>query len=213
MRKAMKKREIEKTENLLLSQIEVSDGVLDKARAELAERQEKTESSPVKRKKYIAAAVACALVCVILVPVIYFSAPSNNGGSEPVYRLEELDRREIPSIGGYNDEYAAHYYRYPEATETAYAYSYGGKDILLAETFSYRSEECVWYVLTDTADSVDILQDFYGCTATETVNGFQIYYDLAAGKAYFAEDGSAYFLSARTDHDGLTEILSLILTH
>lgn len=212
----MKKRVIKDTEERLLSQTEVSDGVLDSARAELEELRRDMVSkggaaSPVPAsvassgrgaatqtvsRRVAVIAAACLLVAVAVVLIIIFAMPKSNFSNEPVYVLSELEEREIGSVAQYNAEYGTDYLCASGGVQGC-AYSDGSRDVLLKEGFAYDGSDCLLYVLTDASgNSVDILQSFYQCAALVEVEGNEVYYDAyTCGLAYFYGAGSAYFLS------------------
>lgn len=233
----MKKREIKQTEEQLLSHIEVSDSVLDRARAELEEMQKEkkergrtvspipatisaqgqggTATQVLSRRSIIIIAAACVLIAAAIILTIFFMLPKKNFGTESLYTLSELERRDIDSIEEYNIEYGTAYIGASGGISNGFVYSDKARDVLLVENFVYDNHGCTLYVLTDAYDkSVDILQPFYGCQDTMTVNDQEVFYERSSlDSAYFYLDGTAYFLSLEvSEQEMLRSVLEYLLT-
>lgn len=233
----MKKREIKQTEEQLLSHIEVSDSVLDRARAELeamqkekkergrtvspipvaagAQGQGGTATQVISRRRIIVIAAACVLIAAAILLTIFLILPKKNFGPEPLYTLSELERRDIDSIAEYNVEYGTAYIGASGGVTNGFVYSDEVRDVLLIENFVYDNNGCTLYVLTDAYDkSVDILQPFYSCQDTMTVNDQEVFYESRSlDSAYFYLDGTAYFLSLEVrGQEMLQSILEYLIT-
>lgn len=232
----MKKREIKKTEEQLLSPIEVSDSVLDQARAELekmqtekkeerrtvapifaaagAQGQGGTVTQVVSRRRIIVIAAVCVLIAAAVILTIFFLQPKNNFSEEPTYTLSELEQRDIVGIEQYNVEYDTDYIGASDGVTACYVYADEARDVLLVENFTYNGNGCALYVLTDAYDkSVDILQPFYACQSTMTVNGQEVNYESDTfDYAYFYRGDAAYFLSvAESGQETLQSILEYLI--
>ncbi|MGM9646475.1 MAG: hypothetical protein ACI3XS_07285 [Eubacteriales bacterium] len=223
----MKKKDIKKTEEQLLSYIEVPDSVLDCARAELNEvRQEKEERIYVpvsgNSQSYggaaaraiplrgIMIAALCLVVAAAITLTVIFTLPKSNFSDAPVYILSELKQREIYSVALYNDEHGTVYLGAANGITQAEAYSDGVRDVMLKENFTFGETSCVWYVLTDSSDkSVDVLTPFFLCEDVMTIQEQQVFYDgNNYTSAYFYHGDATYFLA--TD-DGEQEFLIAVL--
>ena len=170
-----------------------------------------SSSVVVMQRGVTIAAVACIILAAIFF-VVFFSRQRDLVSDESVFKLVELEEREIISISQYNIENGTSYLCAEEDVSDGLAYSDGSRDVLLTENFYYSGVDCVLYVLTDASDkSVDVLSPFYDCFNTMQVDEREVFYDdLTLSLAYFHDGETKYFLSLEV---GGKEALSAVLKY
>ncbi len=218
----MRKKDLEKLNAALSEQADVPDGVLDKARAELQRRQAVSSApspsfaQPEKRRGARAGGVlvanrgavvfgcACAAVMLCLAIALVFLSRGGEFYGGKSYRLADLSASEISSVADYNAENGTDYLCLTSAPSSAALYADGDTPVLFEERFTYGGTECVWYVLVDQRDAVDVLSPFEDLSAQADINGYTVYYASAAEGQYAELYGgeSRYCLFAQTDDAG-----------
>lgn len=233
----MKKSKIKKLEKQILSQIDVPDGVLDKARSEImstqGEKSTISQSLPVPvytqnqgdlvsdlgivtKRRVLVPLFACLLVLAFAITItLVFVFQKNGFDGEPLYRIDELNKRSIQSISDYNQENSTEYICVKDIQTQSYVYNNDVHDILLSESFSFQDFDCIWYVWTDISDyRVDVLTDFDDCTETENIAVFDIRYNVGDDivNAYFLSGEQGYYLKINNgNYSIMIDMFNLLL--
>lgn len=231
----MSKKDIQKLSDAMLENVEVSDGVLDMAREQMRATSKEPVSSPAGKekrarfsgakggaiavnRKAIAVVCACAVVAVIAVAVFVWSLnrgsfnSSNDGGS--YYELSRLTESEITSISDYNEENGTSYICPENIDASTILYSDGDTPVLFEESFTYSGTNCIWYVVVNENDYVDILDIYSDLYNSSAISDYDVYYSLDGGGQYarFICGDSKYCVYAEADGENILDILINILT-
>ncbi len=233
----MKKKNLEQLNDAMLEGIEVPESVLDMAREEMRSNQ-KPVSAPVsapairgKRAKVgvvgdavalnrnkiitVSACAVCALALAVALFVCLNRGITNSTINGSSYNISQLSASEITSVSRYNQDNGTNYLSPEGAVSYCTLYSDGGAPVLIEQGISCGGHDCVWYVLVNGKDYVDILDSFEDMYGESEINGCAVYYDfggeIARAKIYYGD--SCYCVSSQTE-DGqiLFDILSAVLS-
>lgn len=220
------KKNIEKA---LLSNIEVSDSVLNKARLEM-ENQKNKENIKVSAisfsnkaseqgeaitrklpaKTLVIVAIIIAVSVALLITVIFY--PSTNLDNGKTYVFNQLSFREITSIPEYNKERAVSLF-YIDTKESDNRCYYDDEcDVLILQGFTYRDVVGELYVIMDSKNTIDLLYDYDGFEKSIEILQHTIYYeeDEDGMRAMFQHENRKYCLQIFSND---SELFIAILKH
>ncbi len=230
----MSKKELKKLNDAMLEDVAVPDSVLDMARGQMRAESPEPVSSPARKQKAarvgrerggaiavnrraVAAVCACAVVAVIAAVVLLCSMNrgrfnSSNGGVSS-YTLAELTESQITSISDYNAQNNTTYLCFGGENASAVMYSDGDTPVLFVESFNYGGTECIWYVVVNENDYVDILDAYSSLFNSCAIADCDVYYSSEGGGQYakFIYGESKYYVYAEADGENILDILTDIL--
>lgn len=234
----MRKKDIQQLNDAMLENVEVPDSVLDMAREQMrasaldagpasvstpAKKQKRTRRGAVRgraiavNRKAAAAVCACTVIAVIAVVVFVSSLnrgtfnSSYNGNS---YNLSELTASDITSVSDYNAENGTTYLSFEDENTSTVLYSDGDTPVLFAESFNCDGTDCIWYIVVNENDYVDILDTYSDLYNSSVIADCDVYYSSDGGGQYakFIFGESKYYVYAEADGENILDILTRILT-